>query len=649
MPNSYIPRLYLKEGVLLLWLLLLGTVVGAQTANGQRFILIGRVLDANGQGLPGATVLLKGTGLGATSGLDGTYSLSATKGPGAYTLTILLIGYRTEARAITLGAAETVTTDVTLAESRQDLDEIVVVGSTVTTSRRELGNAISTINGNDLTQSGSGGVLNSLQGKVPGAQITQNSGDPAGSISVRLRGVHSLSGSSDPLYVIDGVIISNASTNVSQLALTNDIGQANAGQNRLADLNPNDIASINVINGAAAAAQYGSRASNGVVLITTKRGQAGAPRVSASTSFQINELRHMVPVNTYGKQFGYAGLRLYPIGAPAANPGVTTVGITRAGVTTQLATNEVDVTRYNYFDQIFRTGTGTDNSVSVAGGTDRTQYYFSLAYLKNQGIIKGTDFTRYNLRARVDQRLTDWAKVSAGLSYINSFSNEKANGNVFYSPINSVNITNNIYDITQRDAAGNLLAVEPTRVNPLSTIEDMKFTQGINRTISDVQVNLTPVKGLSVDYVLGVDAYSQAGQSYIRPYPYQATAGLPAARYPLGYAANGNNVVLQLNSDVNVGYEHYFTENLKLNLLAGYSYQFSQQDYTTTQGQSLAPFITTISGASNTTVTSAYLLDRYDLSGYYGQATVGFRNLAFLTGSLRRDRSSKFSESETNQ
>ena len=131
-------------------------------------------------------------------------------------------------------------------------------------------------------------MLNSLQGKVPGAQITQNSGDPAGSISVRLRGVHSLRGSSDPLYVIDGVIVSNASTNVSQLAVSNDIGAANAGQNRLADLNPNDIASINVINGAAAAAQYGSRAANGVVLITTKRGQAGAPRgYRVSTSFNL--------------------------------------------------------------------------------------------------------------------------------------------------------------------------------------------------------------------------------------------------------------------------------------------------------------------------------------------------------------------------
>ncbi|WP_426061885.1 SusC/RagA family TonB-linked outer membrane protein [Hymenobacter sp. B1770] len=640
----------------LLFLLVLAFQAGAQPTSsaGRRYTLTGRVTDAAGQTLPGTTVLVGGTSLGTTTGADGDYSLEVTLSPGTHTLTFTSVGFKAESRTVNLGADATITTNVSLAAARQALDEVVVVGSTISAPKRELGNAISTIKGEDLVQSGSGALINSLQGKVPGAQITQNSGDPSGSISVRLRGVHSLAGSSDPLYVIDGVIVSNASTNVSQLAVANDVGGANPGQNRLADLNPNDIASINIINGAAAAAQYGSRAANGVVLITTKRGQAGAPRVSFSTSFNINELRKSVPVNTYGKQFGFPGLRLYTIGgvSPAqvtANPGTTTVGITRAGATTQLATNLVDVQRYNYFDEIFRTAYGTDNAAAISGGSERTQYYVSLNHLKNQGIIKGTDFTRYNLRARVDQRLTNWAKVSAGLSYINSFSNEKANGNVFYSPINSVNITNNIYDIRRRDASGNLLAVEPTRVNPLSTIEDMQFTQGVNRTVSDFQVNLSPVKGVSVDYVLGVDAFSQTGRSYIRPYPYQAAAGLPAARYPLGYAANGNNVVLQLNSDLNLGYEYQVNEAFKVNLLAGYNYQYSQQDYSASQGQNLAPFIETISGASNTTVTSAYNLDRFDLSGYYGQATIGFRNLAFLTGAVRRDRSSKFSPTETNQ
>jgi len=648
---------YLPGGRLICLLWLVGfTLLLCDTAmaQGNRYTLRGRVTDAAGSGIPGVTVLVRGTSFGTTSVADGTYTLGITMAPGSYSLTFSSIGYSAADRPVTLGNQETITTDVTLAEENQTLDEVVVAAATLSGPRRQFGNAITTLKGQELTQAGTGGFINALQGKVPGAQITQNSGDPAGGISIRLRGVKSLSGSSDPLYVIDGVIVSNASDNVSQLATGSQIGNANAAQNRLADLNPNDIATINVVNGAAAAAQYGSRAANGVVLITTKRGQTGAPRVSFTTSFNVNELRKSVPLGTLNKQFGFAGLRLHPIGGIsaaqiAANPGVTTINVVRDGATTALATNLVDVTRYNYFDQIFRTGYGTDNSLSVSGGTNNTNYFVSFGYLKNEGIIKGTDFTRYNFRARLDQRLASWAKLSAGLSYSNSFSNEKANGNVFYSPINSVSITNNIWDITQRDAAGNLQAVEPTRVNPLSTIEDMRFTQSVNRTISDLQLNLTPLKGLSVDWVLGVDTYGQFGKNYIRPYPYQSVAGLPLERYPFGYAATAVNQALLLNSDVTVGYERNLTNDLKMNLIAGYNYQFSQTDFSRNEGQNLAPFIETVSGASSTTFGLGYGLDRFNLSGYFGQATFAYHNLAFLTAAIRRDASSKFSPSETNQ
>jgi TonB-linked SusC/RagA family outer membrane protein len=655
MMNSYLFRnRWLRMAGLLLFLLtLLATSVWAQ---GQRYVISGRIVEENGQALPGATIVIAGTTLGTTSDADGNYTLGATVKPGLQTLVVSAIGYETLRQPVTLGNAEAVSLNITVKAAATNLDEVVVTGSTLSAPKRELGNAISTIRAQDLQQSGSGNLINSLQGKVPGAQITQNSGDPAGGITIRLRGIKSLAGSSDPLYVVDGVIVSNASTNVSQLALANDVGNSNVGQNRLSDINPDDIATLNVINGAAAAAQYGSRAANGVVIITTKRGKSGRPTVTFSTSFNSNELRKGVPVNTYGKQFGFAGLRLYTIGAVSAaqitaNPGttITTPGIFRDGTFTNLATNLVDVTRYNYFDQIFRTGTGTDNNLSVSGGNDNTQYYVSLGYLQNQGIIKGTDFTRYSVRARVDQRLTNWAKISLGLSYANSFSNEKANGNVFYSPINSVNITNNIYDITQRDLAGNLLAVEPTRVNPLSTIEDMKFSQSVSRTISSFALNLTPFKGLTVDYIAGLDAYSQFGKNYIRPYPYQAVAGLPAARYPGGFAANATNQVLQFNNDLNVSYRKEFGEKFLLSAVAGYSYQYFQSDYTTLSGQNLAPFIETVNGATSTTFGLGYGLDRYGLSGLFGQATVGYGNFAFLTAAVRRDQSSKFSATQTNQ
>jgi TonB-linked SusC/RagA family outer membrane protein len=650
-PYSFLHRAYRLRGIMAVWLLLFGLLPAMAQ---QRFTIKGRVTDAQKQSVPGVTVLLRGTSTGTTSNGEGDYNLAFSVAPGSYTVAYSAIGYATYYQPVMLGNQETLSYDVTLQEDTKTLDDVVIIGSTIAAPKRELGNAINTIKGNQLTESGSGGLINSLQGRIPGAQITQNSGDPAGGISIRLRGIKSLSGSSDPLYVIDGVIASNVSQNVSQLAVSDQIGGANPGTNRLADINPADIESINVINGAAAAAQYGSRASNGVVIITTKRGKSGAPRVTLTASMQINELRKSVPITTYGKQFGFAGLRLHPIGGIsaaqiAANPGTTTVGIVRDGATTQLATNLVDVSRFNYFDQIFQQGIGTDNTLSVAGGKDNTTYYISLGYLKNEGIIRNTDFTRYNLRARIEQRLTNWAKASVGLSYVNSFANEKANGNVFYSPINSVNITNNIWDITQRDAAGNLKAVEPTRVNPLSTIEDMNFTQAVNRTINDVQLNLTPAKGLTVDAVLGVDTYAQVGRSFIRPYPYQVQAGLPLERYPFGFAASANNNVLQLNADINATYQRDLTKDLNLKVIAGYNYQYNQQEFGQANGQNLVPFVETVSGAASNTIRAGYGLNRFNIRGLFAQATVGYRNLAFLTGAIRRDQSTIFSATETDQ
>lgn len=659
---NYLGRLF--EWVATPKMLLLATVLlSPYFLFGQQktFVIKGTVRD-NVTSVPGASVIIEGTSTGTITDSEGNYQLNITTDQSTLRIVFSSIGYAQQVQQISLGTQETITLDALLVEDVTQLDEVLVVGSTLRSNKRELGNSISSVNASSLENSGSSNLFSALQGKVPGAQITQNSGDPAGGITIRLRGVKSLQGNSDPLYVIDGVIISNSTTNVSQTALSNQVGGAALGTNRLVDINPADIESINIINGAAAAAQYGSRASNGVIIITTKRGKEGAPSVVFSTSINMNELRKKVPITTYGKQFGSAALRLHTIATisqaqfnsigtgasgayvPAADE--TFTPITRDGSVGYLRTNQVDVTRYDYQDEIFQTGYGTDNSISVSGGNDKTKYFTSFSYLKNEGIIKGTDFTRYNFRVRVDQRLADWAKLSGGLSYANSFSNEKANGNVFYSPINSVNITNNIYDIRQRDANGKLLAVEPTRVNPLSTIEDMEFTQIVNRTVNDLQLNLTPLKGLGIDWLVGVDAYTQTGKSLIEAYPYKS--GLPAERYPDGYAGSASNTVFLFNNDVNVSYERGLSDAFKLNAIVGMNYQYQRADYLRSSGELLAPYIETVSGAS-LAVTTGYGLDQFNLSGYFGQFTVGYRNLAFVTGAVRRDKSSKFSPAEANQ
>jgi TonB-linked SusC/RagA family outer membrane protein len=652
--GTYLPRSLWKACLPFLLIIALPVALIAQ----QRTIN-GRVTSAIDKlPIPGVNIFEKGTSNGTVTDSDGKYQISVSENS---VLAFSQIGSKTV--EITVGSQTEI--NIEMEEGTTSLDEVVVTGSTLRQAKREIGNHISTVKAESLARSGSSDLFSSLQGKVPGAQITQNSGDPAGGISIRLRGVKSLQGASDPLYVIDGVIVSNSTVNVSQTALGNQVGQATLGTNRMVDINPADIESLNVINGAAAAAQYGSRAANGVVLITTKKGKQGAPRFNFTTSINVNELRKKVPITTYGKQFGFANLRLHPIGALSVaqfnsigtgavgayvpQPGETFAPIVRDGVQSYLRTNQVDVTRYDYQDHIFQTGIGTDNNLSLTGGNDKTQYFAALSYTKNEGIIRGTDFTRYNFRVRVDQRLADWAKLSAGVSYANSFSNEKANGNVFYSPINSVNITNNIYDITQRDAAGKLLAVEPTRVNPLSTIEDMNFTQGVNRTISDLQLNLSPAKGLGVDLVMGVDGFNQVGRGLIKPYPYQAQAGLPPERYPNGFASHATNTQIQYNTDLNVTYERQLSQDFKLNLVTGLSYQYFKSEFTRTSGESLAPFIETINGAASTTVTSGYFLDQFYLFGYFAQGTVGYKNLAFITAAVRQDESSKFSANERRQ
>ena len=236
------------------------------------YSISGVVSDKANQPLIGVAVQLLATRQGTLTDLDGKYMLEGTVASGTYTLQMSYLGYANFTRTITIDDANRkLDLNVTLEEDALALDEVVVTGSTLKSTRRQLGNAVNIVNADALQKSGTDNLLSALQGKIAGAQVTQNSGDPSGGLSVRLRGVNSIRGNSDPLYVIDGVVVSNSTTNVTQVSVS--AGAAEMGTNRLADINPKDIESINVLSGAAAAAVYGSRAANGVVIITTNAGQ----------------------------------------------------------------------------------------------------------------------------------------------------------------------------------------------------------------------------------------------------------------------------------------------------------------------------------------------------------------------------------------
>lgn len=601
----------------------------------------GKVTGADGNGIPGISVVIRNTGIGTSTTIDGNYSLNADIKAGSYILDFTGVGFKSKEQPLQVGSETSYTSNAQLAEDALKLDEVVVTGASAGTTRKQLGSYVSTVKADQLTKGATGNVLAALQGKTAGAQIIQNNGDPAGGLSVRLRGISSVNSSSEPLYIVDGVIVNNATNRVTNTSGNYDGSRfvGTIGQNRMSDINPADIERIEVLNGAAAAAIYGSRANAGVVQIFTKRGSSGAPVVSVNTSVIISELRKSVPVNMSPTKFG----------GPTDGAGAQTQDIL-----TPALTNTTPVSRYDYNDYIFQTGIGTDNNVSVSGGKDKTKYYTSASYYKNEGIIKNTDYRRYTFRVNLDQALGDKVNFNIGLNYINSFANEKPDGNSFFSPMNSINIIGNFHDLFTRDALGQIKAIgERGRVNPVSIIEDIKQKNETNRIIAGAGLKFRPFKGLTFDYTLGIDQYSQRGQTFIPPFAYNVSdgffgggAGLDPTRN--GYASTATNDFFQINNELNGTYQFKITNDLGSTTQVGYSVQYERNNYSMLQGRGLAPFVQTVNGAS-TVLPGVDGRGELSVSGYYLQQNFKFKNQFFVTGAVRVDGSSVFGEDQRSQ
>ncbi|MBC6609375.1 SusC/RagA family TonB-linked outer membrane protein [Hymenobacter sp. BT507] len=586
------------------WLLVLLLSSVPAWAQNTTYTIRGTVTDiANSQGVPGATVRLTGTVLGGATNAEGNYDLRAAVAPGTYQLVVSSVGYANSTQTITLGAEPTVTANVQLRQDLIGLKEVVVTGTSVATSKQQLGNAISTVGGRELTAGAPTQIDQALQGKVAGAQISQNSGNPAGGISVRLRGTSTILGSSEPLYLVDGVIINNDSPQLLDLG-----GYA---QNRLADIDPNDIERIEVIKGAAAAAIYGSRAANGVVQIFTKRGKEGKPSVTVSSEFIVSKVRKTLDYNKYPFRFTN---------------------------TTASDLTQVPAERYDYQDQIFRTAVGTENYASVSGGSQSTKYLLSGSYFKNQGIIDATDFNRNTGRLRLQQTLTNWASVSGGASYTLSTSNEVPNGgiNEAYGALTGFIFSNNFINPAPNEATGVYPSTTPTsivtRTNPLEAINRFKFQQRTSRVVGDIQLNLTPFEGFTVDNVFGFDTYTQIGTAYIPP-------GNTTPTYTGGYARRGDQTVLQYNNDLTFGYRHTFNDWLESTTSLGGTWQFDRTLLTSIAAQQL------VIGAETST-NGTYLANDFRaerrIEGYFLQQTLGLGQRLYLTGAIRYDAASPF-------
>jgi TonB-dependent SusC/RagA subfamily outer membrane receptor len=586
----------LRRGALVLVLAIVSPfALAAQQATGT---VSGRVTDASvGRGLPDVAVLVTGTRFGTLTGPNGEYTITGVP-VGARTLTVRRIGYQPTTETVTVVPGATATADVALRVSAVNLSEVVVTGTGTATEKRKVGTNIATIDSSLLSRAQAVTVDQAMQGKIPGAQITQNSGSPGGGgISVRLRGVNSFISGSDPLYIVDGVIVDNES---GQLA---DLGGRSNPQNRLADLNPDDIEHIEIIRGAAAAALYGSRANNGVVQIFTKRGTSGKPRFTSTTRWGTSQLREQQPFN------------FYPFDV-----------------------NGLPITRFNYQDDIFHRAQSWDQNVTVEGGGDQTRYFMSGNFGNEDGIMRSTSSRRTGARVNLQQQLTPHLVANVTSNYINTNNEVQAfgeqndygiMGSLFFAPTNvDFRPINGVYPLPP--ALG---------TNPLLAIDKIRNPQTIERFIGSTKLTWTPVTSLLFDYTIGLDNVGFSQSQFVPRNAVLGTAPLATGR---SQSVVENNRIV--NQDALSSYTWRPMGPFEMRTTAGLNYTSQRVRITSATANGLAPVGDLVSAGS---IFSAAQTDvELRTLGFYGQHELAFRDKLFLNAAVRWDASSTFAPSE---
>ncbi len=478
----------------------------------QERTLTGHVLDdASGEPLQSADVVVKGTTFGAHTKADGSFVLRAPSG--AFTIQSRLIGYL--AREIAIDAAQT-TIEIRLVRDVLHLNEVVVTSQATTVARRNAANAVATVNSDELNQAPAQSVDLALQGKVTGADISSNTGAPGGGMQIRLRGITSVIGSATPLYVVDGVIVSDASiepaTNLLTLASPRQgiAGNEDNPTNRIADIDPADIENIEVLKGASAAAVYGSKASNGVIVITTKRGKAGAARYDVQQNFGISEISRELGSRTFAN-VQEADSAFGPIAAQYFHPGA-------------VFDNESALAG--------RKPLSSETMLSVSGGTDNTQFYASGMVNRDPGIIQNTFYNKSSVRLNLDHEVGTRLHLSGGNQLIHSntgrgLSNNDNIGAVFYAVLP---FTPSFFDLSPKNGAYPTNPFAPS--NPVQTAALLHNEEEVWRDVASLTADWTLLETATQSVKIvgtgGVDFFNQTNDVFAPPeLQFEASGALP--------------------------------------------------------------------------------------------------------------------------
>ncbi len=572
----------------------------------------GTIIDNYGVPLPGVNVIAKGTSTGTSTDFDGNFSLNVEEGA---VLVISYLGFKTV--EIPIGTQTVI--NITLEEDAASLDEVVINALGFAVKTDKLGSAVSSVKAEAITRSGETSITNAIQGKMSGVNITRSNGDPGSGSNIRIRGANTISGNTQPLIIVDGIPISNSNNNGGG---SNSTANGTSQQSRLNDINPNDIETLQVLKGASAAALWGSRASNGVVIITTKSGKKGF-RVSLKTTVAFDEVTEtQLLQSNYGP--GSSGvyrqdfLRAWGDEISDRAGGEDVVDTNGAYfIGDQTGTIYYPIARGSSsnphggkrsretfldknFDQIFQTGLLTEQSLSISGGNDKGNIFFSLGNTDHDGVIRNNDYKRHTVNISATRKFNDFISLKLKGKYSRVGANRiQQNSNLaglllgFYRTPPDFDISD--YSGTYVSASGAEIAGRhrsyrnpigasnrPFYNNPLWTTNKQKAPNTVNRHIYSAELDVFPTKGLNIKLRGGVDTYNDA-RTYLFPKGSARTTTPPLFRID-GSLLQENLSGTELNFDAIAKYDTDITEDISSSYVLGWNINDRKFNRTTAIG-----------------------------------------------------------------
>jgi len=595
-------------------LLLFSVSVFAQGEIPEEVNINGTIVDENNEPLPGVNIQLKGTFIGTSTDIDGSFSFHVPFLEGApRVLVFSFIGYRTEETSISVNSTDI---SITLVEDILRTQEIVVTGLATSVKRQNLANSVGSLDSRELLGAPTQSVESAMAGKMPGMVVSQNTGAPGGGVFVNLRGVSTIEGKTEPLYIVDGMIVNNSATQSGIDRVTEAAGAGSStpqGQpvNRIADINPNDIANIEVLKGASAAAIYGAKASNGVIIITTKRGSAG------KTKINVNQ------------RTGYSSIS-------------NTIGARKftAETAEQYQEGGGDLFRQNgnidYEDILYgENGFLSESSISASGGTESTQYYISGLRKDEEGIVKNTGYEKLSAKLNLSHRFSPRLKLDTYSSFINTEANRAITGNDNTGTTFGVSMAFTPSFVDLRPSSG-VYPDGPGGSNPIHTRDVFTNRETVYRIMNSAKLAYNLLRGSTqnLDFIFqgGVDYYNQFNKVYApAELQFEQASGEPVTS--LDGETRG------LNTTAYFSLAHSIViDDMVFNSSAGFQLENERVDNVVVEAHNLPAGQSNVDLASRV-ATYQTINKRYD-QGFFFQEEIDLEEKIYITFGLRADRSS---------